>query len=205
MTNSGSRTYVHWVKPVLDRIAALFLLAVLAPLLLLALVAVAFSSPGPLIHRRRVASRRPFDAYKIRTMAVDADRVLRADPDLASRWREKGKLRDDPRVTRVGRILRRWAIDELPQLFNVLRGEMSLVGPRIVTQEELGAYGADVDRLFSVRPGLTGLWQVSGRHRLSWKERVALDLRYADTCNFWLDATILLRTPAAWLGIEAGW
>ncbi len=184
------------VNPWLDRVAALGLLVLLFPWLLVGLTLVLLTSPGPLLHRRRVAGRPPFDAFKIRTMRVDADELLLADPELRKRWLEKRKLPNDPRVIPVGRWLRRWAIDEIPQLFNVLRGEMSLIGPRIVTDDELPAYGGQVDLLLSVKPGLTGLWQVSGRHHLSVEERVALGTlqsflrirrRSASAGPFWLN------------------
>ena len=193
------------VKPWLDKVFALLLLILLAPALLMALLAVGLTSRGPLLHRRRVAGNPPFDAFKIRTMRVDADQVLENDPALRGQWLAKRKIAQDPRVTPVGRILRRWAVDEFPQLVNVLRGEMSLVGPRILTAEELDAYGDQVDLLLSVKPGITGLWQVSGRHRLPPPERVRLDLEYARKCCLALDVSIVLRTPAAWLGIEPGW
>ena len=199
------RSAYRMVKPWLDKVFALLLLILLAPALLMALLAVGLTSRGPLLHRRRVAGNPPFDAFKIRTMRVDADQVLENDPALRGQWLAKRKIAQDPRVTPVGRILRRWAVDEFPQLVNVLRGEMSLVGPRILTAEELDAYGDQVDLLLSVKPGITGLWQVSGRHRLPPPERVRLDLEYARKCCLALDVSIVLRTPAAWLGIEPGW
>lgn len=206
MLNTPRRRCAYWVvKPWLDKVFALVLLILLAPALLMALLAVGLTSPGPLLHRRRVAGNPPFDAFKIRTMRVDADQVLENDPELRAQWLAKRKIAHDPRVTPVGRILRRWAVDEFPQLFNVLRGEMSLVGPRILTAEELGAYGEQIDLLLSMKPGITGLWQVSGGHRLPPPERVRLDLEYSRKCSLVLDVSIVLRTPAAWLGIEPGW
>ncbi len=206
MLNTPRRRFAYrMVKPWLDKVFALLLLILLAPALLIALLAVRLTSPGPLLHRRRIAGNPPFDAFKIRTMRVDADQVLENDPALRGQWLAKRKIAQDPRVTPVGRILRRWAVDEFPQLVNVLRGEMSLVGPRILTAEELDVYGDQVDLLLSVKPGITGLWQVSGRHRLPPPERVRLDLEYVRNCSLALDVSIVLRTPAAWLGIEPGW
>jgi len=198
------RAYRH-VKPCLDRFFALCLLVFLMPWLLIGLAAVAATSPGPLMHRRRGAGRPSFDVLKIRTMRVDADEQLNGDPQMRARWLEKRKLSNDPRVIPVGRWLRRWAIDEIPQLFNVLRGEMSLIGPRPISIGELDAYGDRASELLSVKPGLTGLWQVSGRHRLTIPERVELDLRYARETSLPLDLWILLQTPRIWLGIESGW
>jgi lipopolysaccharide/colanic/teichoic acid biosynthesis glycosyltransferase len=135
--------------------------------------------------------------YKFRTMVVDAERLL---DGLIERNEGDGvlfKMRDDPRITRTGRWLRRFSLDELPQLINVLRGEMSLVGPRPPLPEEVAAYPSDMRRRLAVSPGLTGLWQVSGRSDLSWEETVRLDLRYVENWSFSLDLVILLRTLSA--------
>jgi lipopolysaccharide/colanic/teichoic acid biosynthesis glycosyltransferase len=160
---------------------------------------VLFSGPGPVIHRRRVVGRGgiPFDAFKFRTMIADADAVLAADAAMKRAFDLQHKLREDPRVTRPGRLLRRYSLDELPQLFNVLRGEMALIGPRILSPEEVVRYGEHRERVFSMRPGLTGLWQVSGRQKTSYEQRVALDLSYVSDWSPWLDVRIALRTPRA--------
>lgn len=188
----------------MDCVAALALLLALAPVLGVAMLAVACTSPGPMLHRRRVLGRRPFDAYKLRTMVRDAEVRLINDGQLAAQWDRRAKIAGDPRVTRVGRFLRRWGIDELPQLWNVIRGDMSLVGPRFRTEEEWRSWDAAEERIRSVAPGLTGLWQVSGHHRVAPEERVRLDLEYVARRGFALDLLILLRTPLAVLRMESG-
>ncbi len=176
-------------------------LAVLALLPLFALIAlwVKLDSPGPIIYRRRVvgAGGRLFDAFKFRTMVINGDEVLRQHPELERELRETGKLKNDPRVTRAGRFLRRTSLDELPQLFNVLRGEMSLVGPRMITAEEISHYGRRYLSLLAVKPGITGLWQVSGRSNIPYPERVRLDLHYIRNYSIWLDLWLLYQTIPA--------
>lgn len=187
------------VKSVVDRGAALLGLVVLSPLLVAIAVAVRFSSPGPVIFRQQRTGRdgRLFTMLKFRTMVVDAEERL---AELVVRNEGAGplfKLDDDPRVTRVGRLLRRTSLDELPQLVNVLIGDMSLVGPRPALPRETAQYSQWVWRRLHVRPGLTGLWQVSGRSQLSWEESIRLDLQYVNTWSLRLDAKILLRTVRA--------
>jgi lipopolysaccharide/colanic/teichoic acid biosynthesis glycosyltransferase len=128
-------------------------------------------------------------------MRTDADRVLEADADLFAKFQANHKLPNDPRITPIGRVIRRYSIDELPQLFNVLRGEMSLIGPRMVTVPELERYGQHVDTLLSVQPGMTGLWQVSGRQTTTYERRVELDVHYVQHWSLMLDLRILLKTP----------
>jgi len=149
-------------------------------------------------HKRIGRDGRKFTAWKFRTMIPDADRVLQEalqrDPALRSEWEANHKLRQDPRLTGVGRFLRRLSLDELPQIWNVLRGDMSLVGPRPIVEGEIEKYGDLFDLYLRVRPGLTGLWQVSGRSDLSYPERVRLDTYYVRNWSIWLDLVILLRT-----------
>jgi lipopolysaccharide/colanic/teichoic acid biosynthesis glycosyltransferase len=184
------------LKNVLDRVLSAVGLVLLSPLLTLIGVMVARDSHGPVLYRRRVLGQggRPFDAFKFRTMVADADAALAADPDLRSAFEEGFKLRDDPRVTRVGKLLRRTSLDELPQLINVLRGEMSLVGPRMIAPEEAVRYGQWRFDLLSVKPGITGPWQVRGRSDLPYEERVRLSLDYIRNYSIWLDLGLLLRT-----------
>lgn len=140
----------------------------------------------------------PFQCLKIRTMRVDADelleQILADDPIAAQEWREHQKLSNDPRVTPIGRFLRKTSLDELPQLLNVLRGDMSLVGPRPIIEPEVERYGSDIAYYHAVRPGVTGLWQVSGRSKTSYSRRVALDREYVETRSLALDLSILVRT-----------
>jgi len=192
-----ARRFDHLVKRALDVSVALAVGLLLTPLLVATVIAIKVTSPGPLFHRRRVVGRggRPFDAFKFRSMRVDADRIIQDDAALWAAFQTNHKLPHDRRVTPIGRILRRFSIDELPQLLNVLRGEMSLIGPRMVTAAELERYGPHVPTLLSVSPGMTGLWQVSGRQTTSYERRVELDMHYVTHWNLWLDLSILLRTP----------
>jgi len=184
------------LKASLDYGLALGLLALGAPMLLLLAAIVRLDSPGPVLHRRRVLGLggRPFDAYKLRTMHADGQARLVGRDDLRRELADSHKLRDDPRVTRVGRILRKASLDELPQLVNVLRGEMSVVGPRMISPEEHSRYGRWDMNLLTVKPGITGLWQVSGRSDISYEERVRLDMNYIRNWTIWLDLQILLQT-----------
>ncbi|EFL13200.1 sugar transferase [Streptomyces sp. C] len=187
------------VKEVVDRVGAAVLLMLFAPLMVfVALLVVADSRGGAVYRQRRVGKDgREFTILKFRTMVADADRVR---AELADRNEGAGllfKLRRDPRVTRVGSVLRRYSIDELPQLFNVLTGSMSLVGPRPPLPEESAEYGPDIRRRLLVKPGLTGLWQISGRSDLSWEEAVRLDLRYVEDWSLALDTVILWKTLRA--------
>ncbi|MDU0292218.1 sugar transferase [Saccharothrix longispora] len=190
------------VKATVDKIGAFLLLALLAPVLLAVAVAIMVDTRGPVLYRQRRVGKdgEHFTILKFRTMITDAD-ALRAK--LQSVNEGAGvlfKMRRDPRVTAVGRVLRRYSVDELPQLFNVLTGSMSLVGPRPPLPEESARYGPDMRRRLLVKPGLTGLWQVSGRSDLSWEESVRLDLRYVEDWSLALDALILWKTFRAVFG-----
>lgn len=195
-------------KRTLDLTGALCGLIVLLPVYLLIAILVRCDSAGPIFHRRRVLERqdipedapkssrtlRTFDAFKFRTMIADADEYLRRNPHLLKEFQKDYKLREDPRVTPLGHKLRTTSLDELPQLINVLRGQMSLVGPRMISPPELAMYGENAAKLLSVKPGLTGLWQVSGRQHVSYQERVRLDMHYIDSRSLLLDLQILART-----------
>lgn len=181
----------------------LFSLAVLgigSPLFLLLVVLVKLSSPGPVFYVQKRVGRgyRRFGCIKFRTMRPDADavlaQVLERSPSMREEFERDFKLRDDPRITPIGRFLRRSSLDELPQFLNVLRGEMSVVGPRPIVAKEIERYGEYMDEVLAVRPGLTGLWQVSGRNNLSYPKRVRLDLAYARGRSVLLDLAIILRT-----------
>lgn len=187
------------VKEVVDRMGAVVLLMLFAPLMALVGLLVLLDSRGGVLYRQRRVGKdgREFTIVKFRTMVVGADG---ARTELAHRNEGSGllfKLRRDPRVTRVGTMLRRYSIDELPQLFNVLTGSMSLVGPRPPLPEESAAYGPDIRRRLLVKPGLTGLWQISGRSDLPWEEAVRLDLRYVEDWSLALDTVILWKTLRA--------
>jgi exopolysaccharide production protein ExoY len=187
-------------KRLLDITLALILLLVALPIILVVAFAVSVSSRGPVLygHERIGRSGRRFRCLKFRTMCVDAEarleRLLAADPDARAEFEATYKLKNDPRVTRIGGALRRSSLDELPQLLNVLAGDMSLVGPRPVVEDELERYDEHQEAYLSARPGLTGAWQVSGRSDISYEERVALDVAYLDRQSPREDATILCRT-----------
>ncbi|MEZ5317460.1 MAG: sugar transferase [Vicinamibacterales bacterium] len=188
------------VKRLLDGTLAGVGLLLISPLLLGIAVLVRLDSPGPVLHRRRVLGvfGRPFDALKFRTMYRDADARLRHDPVVAEALRLGRKVPHDPRITRVGRWLRRYSLDELPQLWNVLRGQMSLVGPRMISPGEVTHYGRQRMTLLTVKPGMTGLWQVSGRSDLAYEDRVRIDMYYIRNYSVWLDLQILfIQTPPA--------
>ncbi|MGW2566125.1 sugar transferase [Streptomyces sp. NPDC001537] len=187
------------IKAVVDRVGAAVLLLLFAPLMVfVALLVLADSRGGAFYRQRRVGKDgREFTILKFRTMVADAHR---ARAELADQNEGAGllfKVRQDPRVTRVGGVLRRYSIDELPQLFNVLTGSMSLVGPRPPLPEECAAYDPDIRRRLLVKPGLTGLWQISGRSDLPWEEAVRLDLRYVEDWSLALDTVILWKTMRA--------
>jgi undecaprenyl-phosphate galactose phosphotransferase len=194
-------------KSAMDIIIALSLLLVVAPALL-AISAVILHDGGPILFRQRRVGvgGKPFHCLKFRTMVVDADRVLEEalakDPDLAAEWATRRKLANDPRITRCGRFLRRASLDELPQLINVLRRDMSLVGPRPIVEGEIPLYGENIAQYYATRPGLTGLWQVTGRSNTSYDRRVQLDVWYVNNWSIWHDITVLLKTVPAVFGRE---
>ncbi|MEM7274132.1 MAG: sugar transferase [Actinomycetota bacterium] len=183
-----------------DLVVAVTALVLLAPVMVAVAVAVKLDSPGPVLYGSpRLGHRKPrFNAWKFRSMMPDADaaleRLLATDPEAAREYRIYHKLKDDPRLTRVGRVIRQTSLDELPQLINILRGEMSIVGPRPKALHEGEAYGPFLELILQIRPGLTGLWQVSGRNRLPVKDRVILDVEYARNRSLGLDVLICVRT-----------
>lgn len=169
-------------------------LLVIWPVLLAIAILIKLDSKGPVIYRRRVlgVAGQHFNAYKFRTMRMDGDTILRRSPGLVAELQCNHKLKKDPRVTKVGQWLRRYSLDELPQLFNVLFGQMALVGPRMISPQEGEKYGRHKLNLLSVKPGITGLWQVNGRSDVSYEERVKLDMYYIRHYSIWLDVQILL-------------
>src|SRR5258707_4535499 len=186
----------RWVKHCLDWLGASALILLLSPLLAAIGFVIALESGWPIIYRRRVVSAAgEFDAFKFRTMRRDADSFLDANPALKVEFARNFKLKNDPRVTKIGGVLRKMSLDELPQLFNVLRGQMSLVGPRMITAPEVARYGRHATLLLSVRPGLTGYWQIHGRQTVPYEERVAMDMRYIKQWSLALDLKILAETP----------
>lgn len=187
----------------MDLGVSLALLLLLAPLLLLIAVLVKLTSPGPVLFRRSVQGLdgRPFDVLKFRSMIVNAHEMMATDPVLRAEYAANLKIKNDPRTTRIGRLLRRTSLDELPQLLNVAAGAMSLVGPRMLGDIELARYGPHQAKVLSVKPGITGLWQISGRHRTTFDDRVRLDMHYVDHWSFAIDCQILVKTPLAVLSM----
>ena len=210
MVGSASTSQLHpgpqrfFRYRVIKRSLDIGLVVLASPVLLLLFLAVAaavrFSSPGPILfsHRRIRKHGAFFSMWKFRTMCVDSAQVLEdylaSDPAARAEWRQTHKLRHDPRVTRVGIFLRRYSLDELPQFWNVLQGTMSLVGPRPIVAAEVEKYGEYFSEYCKVKPGLTGLWQVSGRSEVTYEERVQLDCRYVRNWSLSSDITILART-----------
>jgi lipopolysaccharide/colanic/teichoic acid biosynthesis glycosyltransferase len=192
-----SGTCERIAKRVIDLAGSATLILLLAPLFFALACLVLLGDGMPVIYRRRVIGPGgEFDAYKFRTMIRDADAVLAANARLSEAFAQQFKLRSDPRVTRLGAWLRKYSLDELPQLLNVLRGQMSLVGPRMITSAELQKYIPYGALLLTVKPGITGYWQVEGRQEVSYTERVRMDVYYITNWSLWLDLKIILRTPS---------
>ncbi len=188
------------IKRGIDLLFCLLLLPFLLPIGLVLALLIRLDSAGPALYRQRRIGRdgRLLSVYKFRTMVADADAKLREwlarDPVLREEWERDHKLRHDPRVTRMGRFLRKTSLDELPQLLNVVMGDMSLVGPRPIVADEVKKYGAVFDEYCRVRPGITGLWQISGRNNTTYAERVSFDHYYINNWSVWMDIWILTRT-----------
>lgn len=197
-----------WRKVVFDRLAGVVLVIATLPILVVTAVGVRLSGPGPVFYRQRRIGKDgvPFDMIKFRSMVADADAALHgllAEAALGDA--PMPKLKDDPRITPIGRVIRRYSIDELPQLFNVIRGDMSLVGPRPQRDFEVAQYDQEAHRRLRVRPGMTGLWQVSGRSDLSWEDAVRLDTYYVDNWSMVADIAILWRTVRAVIGRDGAY
>lgn len=200
-------------KRCFDLVFALFLLTLCFPVLLFIVLLILFKGGnGPILYADVRVGRggRLFHCYKFRSMYVDAKErltsLLQVDAGAAAEWRNCRKLRNDPRITPIGAFLRRSSLDELPQLWNVLRGEMSFVGPRPVTEEELIVlYQEKAAKILRVRPGITGLWQISGRSSISYQTRIALDEQYVDERNWLLDGKIIIFTIPAVLFVRGAY
>ncbi|WP_245409729.1 sugar transferase [Pararhizobium haloflavum] len=192
-----------WIKRGLDLAIALTALLLAAPIMVIIAIVLRATTGGSAIfaHRRVGFDGKPFDCYKFRTMVMNGQDVLAEhlarNPEAAAEWERCHKLRRDPRITFFGYILRKSSLDELPQLFNVLKGEMSCVGPRPIVADELPRYGEQVSDYLRVRPGLTGLWQVTGRSSTDYASRIALDSQYVRGWSIGTDLVILLRTVVA--------
>ena len=199
-----SKTFNYFfLKRLIDLIAAIPAFLLLLPLMAGLALIIKIRDPGPALFRQKRIGLggREFYCLKFRTMSVDAterlSQVLKDDPKAAEEWARDHKLKNDPRVTPFGRFLRRSSLDELPQIWNILKGEMSFVGPRPIVRDEVNKYGAQFIAYKSVPPGITGLWQISGRNDVDYDERVILDTKYAKSRNIWVDFGILLKTIPA--------
>lgn len=196
----------HFTKVLLDYLVVVPILILIAPLMAFLALLVRLDSPGPILYRRQVLGRngRVFNALKFRTMYCNGHEILKQHPQLQAELAQNHKLKKDPRITRIGAFLRRFSLDELPQLFNILRQDMSLVGPRIITPDELALFGEYAQVRLVAMPGLTGWWQVNGRADTTYEERIHLDMYYIQHWSIWLDIKIIFLTiPAVLKGTGA--
>ncbi|BAY60730.1 undecaprenyl-phosphate galactose phosphotransferase [Calothrix brevissima NIES-22] len=190
----------EFAKRLFDIVFSLFVLIVFFPVYLILALLIALSSEGPIFYvQERVGKNyKPFNCIKFRTMVSNADEMLvqmmETSPQMRQEFESSFKLKQDPRITKIGKFLRITSLDEFPQFWNVLKGDMSVVGPRPLVAEELPKYGCHIDRVLTTRPGITGLWQVSGRNDIPYPRRVQIDLHYVKFRTFWLDLWIILKT-----------
>ena len=199
MSETKKKGYL-FAKRTLDIVLSVLGLAVcLLPMAVIAII-IRLESPGPAIyvHNRVGKNGKPLPLLKFRSMRRNADEMIQDfTPEQMQQWEENFKLDDDPRITRIGRFLRRTSLDELPQLFNVLKGELSIVGPRPIITEELEKYGEDKEKFLSVTPGLTGYWQAYARSTCTYEQRMEMELHYVEKASFWWDIRIMFATVGA--------
>ena len=189
-----NRRFYHLVKRMIDIVLSLFGLVLISPFVVIIAIYIKIDSKGPVFfkHQRIGKNGKPFSMYKFRTMKDGAEAMINDfTPEQLEEWNENFKLKDDPRITRIGKFLRKTSLDELPQLVNILRGDMSIVGPRPVIEVELEEYGNDKDEFLSIRPGLTGWWASNGRSEISYPERCSYELYYVRNESFWLDVKVM--------------
>ena len=200
LRNNLARPVNRWIKTIFDYVLTITGTIAISPILLVIALWIYKDSPGPVVfkHRRIGKNGKEFNCYKFRSMCVDAkeklEQLLKNDPKARAEWEKDFKLKNDPRITKSGAFLRKTSLDELPQIFNVLKGEMSLVGPRPIIRDEMARYGEYINDYLMVKPGITGMWQVSGRSDTGYKERVQLDSWYVRNWSVWLDLMLLWRT-----------
>ena len=188
------------IKRIMNLLCSFVGVIVLSPFFLIISLLIKVTSKGPVffVHERVGLNGKKFKLIKFRTMVNNAEEMIASfSPEQKKEWKENYKLKDDPRITKIGKFLRRTSLDELPQLINILKGDMSIVGPRPVVDEELNWYGDKKDKLLSVKPGLTGWWAVNGRSNVPYPERCDLELYYVDHISFALDVKIILKTLGA--------
>lgn len=201
--NNLSRPYYRFIKRVFDLVVTLMSLVLLLPIGLIIAILIYVDNPGPVLfaHRRVGKGGKEFPCYKFRSMIVGAEDALKTylaeHPEAREEWERDFKLKDDPRITRLGHFLRKTSLDELPQILNVLKGEMSLVGPRPIVRKEVEKYGEYIEDFYLVPPGITGVWQVSGRSDTTYEERVQMDSWYVHNWSVWIDIVYLVRTVGA--------
>ncbi len=200
LKNNLARSINRWIKTIFDYVLTITGTIAISPILIIIALWIYKDSPGPVIfkHRRIGKNGKEFNCYKFRSMCVDAkerlEQLLKTDPKAKAEWEKDFKLKNDPRITKSGAFLRKTSLDELPQIFNVLKGEMSLVGPRPIIKDEMIRYGEYINDYLMVKPGITGMWQVSGRSDTDYKQRIQLDIWYVRNWSVWLDTMLLWRT-----------
>ena len=199
-TNRINKKAYLFVKRLFDVIFSIIALVLLAVPMALIILLIKIESPGPAIfvHNRFGKNGRPLPLLKFRSMHLNAEQMIEIfTPEQKEEWEQNFKLEDDPRITRIGSFLRRTSLDELPQFINILKGELSLVGPRPIVEEELERYGSEKEKFLSVTPGLTGYWQAYARSSCTYEQRMEMELYYVDHANFWWDIKIMLATVGA--------
>ena len=200
LKNNLARPINRWIKTIFDYVLTITGTIVISPILIIIALWIYKDSPGPVIfkHRRIGKNGKEFNCYKFRSMCVDAkeklEQLLKTNPEVKAEWEKDFKLKNDPRITKSGAFLRKTSLDELPLIFNVLKGEMSLVGPRPIIKDEMIRYGEYINDYLMVKPGITGMWQVSGRSDTDYKQRIQLDIWYVRNWSVWLDTMLLWRT-----------
>ena len=200
LKNNLAKPVNRYIKTIFDYVLTITGTIAISPILIVIALWIYKDSPGPVIfkHRRIGKNGKEFNCYKFRSMCIDAkerlEELLKNDPQAKAEWEKDFKLKNDPRITKSGAFLRKTSLDELPQIFNVLKGEMSLVGPRPIIRDEIARYGEYIGDYLMVKPGITGMWQVSGRSDIDYKERVLLDSWYTRNWSVWLDVTLLFKT-----------
>ncbi|MDE7391049.1 MAG: sugar transferase, partial [Treponemataceae bacterium] len=199
-THNLTKNAARAMKRLVDIFLILLSAPLVIPLTLIVALAIKKNGPGPVFygHTRVGRNGRPFKCWKFRSMCADADKqlekILAENPEMRAEWEKDRKLTNDPRITKIGKFLRKTSIDEIPQLFNILTGEMSFIGPRPVTEPELSKYGDKSHLILSVQPGLSGMWQISGRSDTGYEDRIVLDSYYIQNWSIWLDLWIIIKT-----------
>ena len=203
LVRTGIRRKVYLgIKRIFDIVASLLAIILLSPVFLIFIVLIRIDSKGKAFYKHKRIGKygKYIYLYKFRSMYIDADdrlKELLKDPKMKKEWEENFKLEDDPRITKIGKFLRKTSLDELPQLLNILKGDMSIVGPRPVIDEEIKKYGKNQKKFLSVTPGLTGWWACNGRSDITYEERMKLELYYVDHCSLLLDIKCILKTVIA--------